>query len=161
MTREIHCSPVGALFLLPGLLGAVAAVAAEPPLMSGDWGVAACAAWNADPVLTRDLVESGRVGRELLAQLEDRGGPDLAAQELARKLDALATLNAQREGDLAACRYHVQQLQAELGEEQSQARQQLDELREQLRSAQARLQQQAALLEQAGSGVGPESIDTA
>jgi SAM-dependent methyltransferase/predicted nucleic acid-binding Zn-ribbon protein len=111
--------------------------------------------------LERDLVESGRVGRELLAQLEDRGGPDLAAQELARKLDALATLNAQREGDLAACRYHVQQLQAELGEEQSQARQQLDELREQLRSAQARLQQQAALLEQAGSGVGPESIDTA
>jgi putative sterol carrier protein len=59
MTREIHCSPVGALFLLPGLLGAVAAVAAEPPLMSGDWGVAACAAWNADPVLTGDLVESG------------------------------------------------------------------------------------------------------
>ena len=27
--------------------------------MSGDWGVQACAAWNADPVLTGDLVESG------------------------------------------------------------------------------------------------------
>jgi putative sterol carrier protein len=40
-------------------LFAAAAGAAEPALMSGDWGAEACAAWNADPVLTNDLVESG------------------------------------------------------------------------------------------------------
>ena len=27
--------------------------------MSGDWGIAACQAWNADPVLTQDLAKSG------------------------------------------------------------------------------------------------------
>lgn len=42
-----------AALLLAGSAGA------EPVLMSGDWGPAACAAWNADPVLTTDLVESG------------------------------------------------------------------------------------------------------
>ena len=35
------------------------AQAGEPVLMSADWGVAACAAWNADPVLTQDLAKSG------------------------------------------------------------------------------------------------------
>jgi putative sterol carrier protein len=33
--------------------------AGEPVLMSGEWGVAACQAWNADPVLTQDLAASG------------------------------------------------------------------------------------------------------
>ncbi len=33
--------------------------ASEPALMSGEWGPAACAAWNEDPVLTTDLVKSG------------------------------------------------------------------------------------------------------
>jgi putative sterol carrier protein len=43
-----------------GLLVAIGgAQAAEPVLMSADWGAAACAAWNADPVLTKDLAESG------------------------------------------------------------------------------------------------------
>jgi len=41
------------------LLAAGTAQAAEPALMSGDWGLAACAAWNADPVLTDKLVETG------------------------------------------------------------------------------------------------------
>jgi putative sterol carrier protein len=41
------------------LLTAGLAQAAEPALMSGDWGAAACAAWNADPVLTEKLVETG------------------------------------------------------------------------------------------------------
>jgi putative sterol carrier protein len=40
------------------MLAAGSAQAAGPVLMSADWGAAACAAWNADPVLTRDLVES-------------------------------------------------------------------------------------------------------
>jgi putative sterol carrier protein len=45
-----------ALLLASGTVGA-----GEPVLMSSDWGTAACQAWNADPVLTRDLVESGWV----------------------------------------------------------------------------------------------------
>ncbi len=36
-----------------------AASAGEPVLMSGEWGPAACDAWNSDPVLTGELVESG------------------------------------------------------------------------------------------------------
>lgn len=44
------------------------AAGAEPVLMSGDWGPAACAAWNADPVLTTELVESGWMKNDL-----DRG----------------------------------------------------------------------------------------
>jgi len=38
---------------------AAPATAAEPVLMAGDWGPAACEAWNADPVLTDELVGSG------------------------------------------------------------------------------------------------------
>ena len=41
------------------MLMATGAVHATPVLMSAEWGAAACAAWNADPVLTGDLVESG------------------------------------------------------------------------------------------------------
>ena len=41
------------------LLAAGSVQSAEPVMMSADWGPAACAAWNADPVLTRELVESG------------------------------------------------------------------------------------------------------
>ncbi len=36
-----------------------AARGAEPLFMSGEWGAAACSAWNVDPVLTTKLVESG------------------------------------------------------------------------------------------------------
>jgi hypothetical protein len=35
-----------------------AAQSAEPTFMSGEWGPADCAARNADPVLTKDLVDS-------------------------------------------------------------------------------------------------------
>jgi putative sterol carrier protein len=41
------------------LLASSGAQAADPVLMSTEWGVAACAAWNADPVLTKQLAESG------------------------------------------------------------------------------------------------------
>lgn len=41
------------------LLAMGSAQATEPVLMSADWAAAACDAWNADPVLTGDLVESG------------------------------------------------------------------------------------------------------
>jgi putative sterol carrier protein len=36
-----------------------AARAEQPAFMSGDWGAAACEAWNQDPVLTTELVTSG------------------------------------------------------------------------------------------------------
>lgn len=35
------------------------AAVATPVLMSGEWGAAACDAWNANPTLTGDLAESG------------------------------------------------------------------------------------------------------
>ena len=41
------------------VFSACCAQAGEPVLMSGEWGVAACQAWNADPVLTLDLAKSG------------------------------------------------------------------------------------------------------
>jgi putative sterol carrier protein len=47
------------LSLMVLLLAAASASAADPVLMSAEWGAAACAAWNADPVLTDKLVESG------------------------------------------------------------------------------------------------------
>lgn len=47
-------------FMAAGMLLAVGgAQAAEPVLMSAEWGAAACTAWNADPVLTKELAESG------------------------------------------------------------------------------------------------------
>jgi len=38
---------------------AMAAVAADPVMMSAEWGVQACSAWNADPTLTSELARSG------------------------------------------------------------------------------------------------------
>lgn len=43
---------------------APAPAAAKPVLMSADWGRLACDAWNADPVLTDKLVESGWVDND-------------------------------------------------------------------------------------------------
>ena len=40
------------------------APAAKPVLMSADWARLACAAWNADPVLTDKLVESGWIDND-------------------------------------------------------------------------------------------------
>ena len=48
---------LGLIFV--GSFAGSAAQSAEPAFMSGEWGPAACAAWNADPVLTRNLVDSG------------------------------------------------------------------------------------------------------
>ena len=45
--------------VLAGALMAGMAQAADPVMMSADWGPAACDAWNADEVLTTQLVESG------------------------------------------------------------------------------------------------------
>ena len=38
---------------------AIAAAQANPPFMSAPWAALACEAWNADPVLTEKLVETG------------------------------------------------------------------------------------------------------
>ncbi|TXF12100.1 SCP2 sterol-binding domain-containing protein [Pelomicrobium methylotrophicum] len=43
------------------VLAAAPAAWPAPVLMSTEWARALCAAWNADPVLTRQLVESGWV----------------------------------------------------------------------------------------------------
>jgi putative sterol carrier protein len=59
------------------LLAIGAANAAEPVLMSGDWGPAACAAWNADPVLTKGLADSGWI--------ENDGGRGYKVMQVFRK----------------------------------------------------------------------------
>ncbi len=48
---------LGAMTLVLGM--ATGAPAAEPKLMSAEWAKQACDAWNADPVLTNGLAESG------------------------------------------------------------------------------------------------------
>ena len=59
MNRETW--PVALPMIAAAVLAAGAAQAAEPALMSGDWAAAACVAWDADPVLTGELVKSGWV----------------------------------------------------------------------------------------------------
>ena len=54
-----HTYATAMCLIIIGSTAGGAALAAEPAFMSGDWGPAACAAWNADPVLTKDLVDSG------------------------------------------------------------------------------------------------------
>lgn len=44
--------------LAAGLMGVVGSAQADAVLMSADWAKAACDAWNADPVLTDELVKS-------------------------------------------------------------------------------------------------------
>lgn len=43
------------------MLGLAGAAGAAPVLISPDWGIDACQAWNASPALTQKLVESGWV----------------------------------------------------------------------------------------------------
>lgn len=47
------------LLACAAILTTTVAMADDPVLMSGDWGVEACAAWNADEVLTGELVKTG------------------------------------------------------------------------------------------------------
>jgi SAM-dependent methyltransferase len=99
--------------------------------------------------LQREAREAERVGKELLHELEDRPPADAAAADLLAKVDALATRNAQREGDLAAARYQLQVLQADLEEIRRDAA-------ERLAASHSEMQRQATLLEQARSGAGPD-----
>ncbi len=48
----------------PAAAAEAPAPAAKPVLMSADWGRLACDAWNADPVLTDKLVESGWIDND-------------------------------------------------------------------------------------------------
>ena len=59
LSRRPSAMPVALGLAFTASLVGSAALSAEPAFMSGDWGPAACAAWNADPVLTNDLVKSG------------------------------------------------------------------------------------------------------
>ena len=55
--RSARPLTLGLCFVLA--LASSVAIPAETAFMSGDWGPAACAAWNADPILTKGLVDSG------------------------------------------------------------------------------------------------------
>ncbi len=50
--------------LLATALAFGCAQAAEPVLMSADWGPLACDAWNADPVLTKELAASDWINND-------------------------------------------------------------------------------------------------
>jgi len=52
--RRLTALLFGAVLLVAGL-----AARAEPVLMSADWAREACAAWNANPILTEELAASG------------------------------------------------------------------------------------------------------
>lgn len=104
--------------------------------------------------LCRELREAERLGRELVTDLLSRNGaaePVAPGGELSAKLDALATLNAQREADLAAARWAIEKLEGELEERSGQGS---GTLVDQLSEAHAALQRQAVLLEQARRGTG-------
>jgi predicted nucleic acid-binding Zn-ribbon protein len=110
--------------------------------------------------LEQELHEAGRISRELVHELEDRSGTDAAAVEgLSAKLDALAKLNAAREGDLAAARFHIQELEAELADHAGLG-DRITALEQELARAQTRLREQADLLEQLRSGGGPDRVST-
>jgi len=105
--------------------------------------------------LEQELREAARISQELVHELENRPERAQADPELTAKLDALAAVNAEREGDLAAARYRVKQLEIEL-EEAHQASARVTELEASLAEARSQAQQQATLLEQHRSGVGPK-----
>jgi DNA repair ATPase RecN len=106
--------------------------------------------------LERELREAERISHELVRELEDRPARAQADPDLASRLDGLAAINAEREGDLAAARYRVRQLEVEL-EEARDASSRLAELEAALDEARSQVQRQATLLAQHRSGVGPES----
>jgi len=54
-------SAAAALIVACGAWQASAYAQGVPDMMSSEWAAAACAAWNADPVLTDELVKSGWV----------------------------------------------------------------------------------------------------
>jgi putative sterol carrier protein len=58
-SRRLPSVPAALGVVFAASLAGSIAQSAEPAFMSGAWGPAACTAWNADPVLTRDLVDSG------------------------------------------------------------------------------------------------------
>ena len=105
--------------------------------------------------LERELREAERISHELVRELEDRPARAQADPDLASRLDGLAAINAEREGDLAAARYRVRQLEVEL-EEARDASSRLAELEAALDEARSQVQRQATLLAQHRSGVGPE-----
>ncbi len=57
-------TPIAAILALSTLLAATALLAGPTTFMSGDWASATCDAWNAEPVLTDELAESGWAANE-------------------------------------------------------------------------------------------------
>jgi putative sterol carrier protein len=57
VSRHVRMAGVCALLMT----GATAATAADPVFMSAEWAAKACEAWNANKILTEELVKSGWV----------------------------------------------------------------------------------------------------
>jgi SAM-dependent methyltransferase len=122
--------------------------------------------------LQRDVAEAERIGRELVRELEDLRAalpvataaarttakvpeapgpapeigtvPEVEAEK-ERRLDHLSRLNAEREADLAAARWTIQELEGRVARG---AGSRVAELEEELERARAELNRQAALLSQ-------------
>lgn len=85
--------------LLAGIVLAASAQAA-PTLLSPDWAAQACAAWNQDPVLTRELVKSKWVSND--------GGHGYKAIQIYRndcEQSAWVELQIAQKGEVAQCIY--------------------------------------------------------
>ena len=118
--------------------------------------------------LEADLREAERIGHELVGRLAaaapvpaarapegDRA--EAPADDLRGKLDALAALNAQREADLEAARWTIQELEDRLA---SAPGTEGETLARELERARAEVQKQSALIHQlrAGGGAGGRSL---
>lgn len=79
---------------------ATPSLAQSPPVMSAPWAQAMCAAWNADPTLTGQLVESGWVRND--------GGRGFKAMQIYRAdcpSSARVELQVAQKGEKAECVY--------------------------------------------------------
>jgi chromosome segregation ATPase len=98
------------------------------------------------------LAETERFGRELVLELADtREQPAAPGGELKDSLDRLARVNAEREADLAAARWSIEELETRLLETNGDQEKRRD-LERALELAQARLQEQASLITQLRGG---------
>lgn len=86
--------------LVTGMALTVSAQAGAPLLLSPEWAVQACAAWNQDPVLTKELVKSQWVSND--------GGHGYKAIQIYRndcENSAHVELQIAKKGELAQCIY--------------------------------------------------------
>jgi putative sterol carrier protein len=81
-------------------MGLATSAQAEPTLLSPEWAAQACAAWNQDPILTRELVKSKWVSND--------GGHGYKAIQIYRndcEQSAWVELQIAQKGEVAQCIY--------------------------------------------------------